>query len=85
MGLETIEELEPPIDEADSTVTTSDGDPTPSARAALDGSSDLGGDGTLATGFLLEELELPPLIHLREGERKRKESERSRRRVLDWN
>lgn len=64
MGLERVGQLEPSIEEGDHAVITSNSNSSSPARAALDVSADLARDRSLAGGFLLEELELPPLIHV---------------------
>lgn len=66
VGLEGVGELEPAIQEADHAVIAPDSDPAPPARAAPDVAADLARDRHLAGGFLLEELELPPLVHVAE-------------------
>lgn len=62
VGLEAVEELEAPVQEAHRAVVGAEDDPSPPARAARDRGGGVGGrrDGG---GLLLEELELPPLIH----------------------
>ncbi|KAG1365075.1 hypothetical protein COCNU_12G000750 [Cocos nucifera] len=64
MGLEAVGEVEAPVEEADGAIIASDGDPPPPARAAQDLAGDLVGDRGLPGGLLLEELELPLLVHL---------------------
>ena len=64
VGLEAVGELESAVEEAYGAIIASEGDPPPPARAALDLAGDLAGDRGLPGGLLVEELELPPLVHL---------------------
>lgn len=63
MSLKGVIEMETSVEKAHGTVVASDHHLPSPAGAALDSSTDLLGNRSLSRQFLLEELELPPLIH----------------------
>lgn len=64
MGLERVRELKVAVNESHHAIVAADGYPSAPARAALYPPLDLRRNRALPGGLLLEELELPPLVHL---------------------
>lgn len=63
MSLEGVIEVEASVKQAHGTIVAADDDLASAAGTALDLSLDLIGNRALSRQFLLEELELPPLVH----------------------
>lgn len=63
MSLKSVIEMETSVEKAHGTVVAPDHHLPSPARAALDFTTNLLGNRSLPRQFLLEELELPPLVH----------------------
>lgn len=64
MRLEATDKFEPPIEQTDPTIIATDDDPASTTRTANQVPLEFAGNGAPPRRLLLEEIELPPLIHL---------------------